>query len=368
MDPITPPFPLSKFIISATPDPIRIHKGDGDMWPVTWGADGNLYGAAGDNMDSPMNFWKITGDPNKAHSWSVAIWNIHNRPVDPAVYCHRPHVHPEFGVKPAGLLSMNGVIYLATELHNYGEDPGFRRQQNISSWIITTADFGQTWNLDATPQDFFTGRLSSPHFIQFGQDYSGGRDGYVYASFPSAEDGGEANSPSYWENGDFLLLGRVPKEKILERSAWEFCNGVDALNRPSWSKDDSQAKPVFSYFHMTGEDHITYNPGLKRYILGNYSFVDPQGNPRPYHQSWPESSQRSQLTLYEAPESWGPWSLFYRDDDWGRLGGYQPIFPAKWMSEDGKTMWMVSSGSYEDYNFTIQKFELETSYQSFSNT
>ena len=25
----------------------------------------------------------------------------------------------------------------------------------------------------------------------------------------------------------------------------------------------------------------------------------------------------------------------------------------------GRTMWMVSSGSYEDYNFTIQKLGLE---------
>jgi hypothetical protein len=214
--------------------------------------------------------------------------------------------------------------------------------------------------LEATPQDFFTGRLSSPHFIQFGQNYAGARDEYVYATFPSADDGGEANCPSYWENGDSILLGRVPQDQLLQRDAWEFCSGVDAGNQPSWNRDDSLARPIFFYYHMTGENHVTYNPGLQRYIMGNYSFIDPQGNPRPYHQAWPESSQRSQLTLFEAPEPWGPWSLFYRDDHWGRLGGYQPIFPAKWMSADGRTMWMVSSGSYEDYNFTIQKIVVET--------
>ncbi len=359
MDAITPSYQPSQLILSAAADPIRIHKGDGDMWPLTWAADGNLYGAAGDNMDSPLNFWKITGDPSKFHSWGVSLWNVNNLPVDPAVYCQRPHVHSQKGVKPAGLLSLDGVIYLAAELHNYGEDPSFRRQQNISSWIITTTDFGRTWNLDATPQDFFSGRLASPHFIQFGQEYAGARDEYVYATFPSAEEGGEANSPSYWCNGDFLLLGRVPKDQILRRAAWEFFTGKNAESLPTWSKDGEQAKPIFSYYHMTGEDHVTYNPGLQRYILGNYSFLDAEGNPRPYHQAWPESSQRSQLTLFEAPEPWGPWSLFYRDDNWGHLGGYQPIFPPKWMSSDGKTMWMVSSGSYEDYNFTIQKFVLE---------
>jgi len=44
------------------------------MWPITWGADDNLYAGAGDNdpssrikglagpMWSPMNFWRINGE------------------------------------------------------------------------------------------------------------------------------------------------------------------------------------------------------------------------------------------------------------------------------------------------------------------
>jgi hypothetical protein len=64
------------------------------------------------------------------------------------------------------------------------------------------------------------------------------------------------------------------------------------------------------------------------------------------------------MTLFEAPEPWGPWSLFYQDDDWGRKGGYQPCFPTKWMNEDGTSMWMVYSGSEEDYNFTVQHYKL----------
>jgi len=47
------------------------------------------------------------------------------------------------------------------------------------------------------------------------------------------------------------------------------------------------------------------------------------------------------------------------DDDWGTYGDYQPCFPTKWMSEDGKSVQMVSSGSEEDYNFTVQQLTLE---------
>jgi hypothetical protein len=258
-------------------------------------------------------------------------------------------------VKPASLLGMDGILYFAVELHNYGEDPAFNRQCNISSWIITTKDWGRTWNREATPLEFFTGRLASPHFLQFGKDYEGARDGFVYAYFPAGTDG-----KSYWCNGDMTLLGRVAREKLLVRAEWEFFTGPGPAGKPSWDRDEAKAKPVFEYHHMTGENHVSYNRGLQRYIMGNFSFWNRDtGEPRPYHQKWPESTWPSQLTLYEAPEPWGPWSLFHRDDNWGTYGGYQPSFPTKWMSGDGKTMYMVSSGSFDDYNFTVQKVDLE---------
>jgi len=62
------------------------------------------------------------------------------------------------------------------------------------------------------PTDFFTGRLASCHFLQFGRGYVGARDEFVYGYFPSADDG-----KSYWENGDYLLLGRVHRDRILDR-------------------------------------------------------------------------------------------------------------------------------------------------------
>jgi len=344
-----PPLPKSSFITGAVFDKFRLHKGDGDMWPLTWAADGNLYGGAGDNSGSPMNFWRISGAP----IWSLIVELVDHLPMDPAIYCQKPNVDRKMGIKPASLLSVDGVLYFAVENHNYGDNPQFNRQHNINAWIITSTDFGKTWNRKVTPEDFFTGRLASPHFLQFGQDYSGARDEYVYAYFPAADDG-----QSYWENGDYILLGRVPKDRILVREAWEFYTGTHKSGAPIWQKNDKLAEPIFRYYHMTGENHVSYNKGIARYLMGNYGFMDENGNPRPYHQHWPESVSPSQLTLYEAPEPWGPWSLFYQDDNWGTYGDYQPSFPTKWMSEDGKTLWMVSAGSFDDYNFTVQKLTL----------
>jgi len=353
----TPPYPKSTLIQGVCMDKFRCHNGAGDMWPITWADDDNLYGAAGDNSKSPMNFWKINGMPDDnmlGTGWPVYLELIENMPINPKKYCQKPYLHPKSGVKPASLLCVNGTIYLAAELHNYGENPSCNRQKNYSAWIITTYDYGKTWDTEATPVDFFIGRLASPHFIQFGKDYEGARDEYIYAYFPAGDDGG-----SYWENGDGLLLGRVDQFRVLDRSSWEFYVGVGADGCPQWNGDDSQADFVFRYPLMTGENHVSYNKELRRYLMGNYGFIDENGNPRPYHQGpWPQSAMRSQLTLFESPEPWGPWSMFHRDDNWGTYGDYQPNFPTKWMSNDGKTMLMVSSGSFDDYNFVTQKVTL----------
>ena len=353
---IDPGYPRSRFIASVLLAGEKKRWGTGDMWPITWADDDNLYGGAGDNSGSPMNFWRIAGPPG-----AVGMTEIKNFPVDPKKYC-RPPSHPTHGIKPSGLLFLDAVMYLAVEAMNYGDNPVFNRQRNIHGWIITSRDYGKTWDVEATPVDFFTGRLSSAHFLQFGKAYAGARDGFVYAYFPAGEDGN-----SYWENGDGLLLGRVPRERVLEREAWQFWKGHGASDVCEWGHDED-AQPVFQYARMTGSDHVVYNAGLKRYILGNYSFFDrrkPHGwqgdgkRPRPLHQCEPESHFPSQLTLFEAPQPWGPWSLFHRDDNWGCWGGYQPNFPAKWMSADGREMFMVYSALGDDYCLTVQRIVLE---------
>lgn len=357
-----PPFERSQLIEEVLPDRFRYHCAEGDMWPLTWGEDDVIYAGAGDNRGCPMNLWKVTtktsfwnptgrvepGVRTNSGSWMLDL--INPEPVDVAKYCTDPRAPY---IKPSGLLDIGGTLYFAVEAQNYGENPLFSRQRNYHGWIVTSTDGGKSFDGGATPSNFFTGRLSSCHFLQFGRGYRGARDGYVYAYFPcDLDDGG-----SYWENNDALLLGRVPKEQILNRGAWTFYCG-ETPDAPAWTADDTLAKPVFVYPKMTGSNHVCYNPGLGRYLMGNYSFVDEELHPRPIHQMAYPESHLSQLTLYEAPEPWGPWRIFYRDDDWGTYGDYQPNFPTRWFSEDGRILFMVSSGSWDDYNFVVQKFAL----------
>ena len=120
------------------------------------------------------------------------------------------------GIKPAGLLDVKGTLYLSVEVQNYGDNPFFGRQRNLHGWIVRSTDGGKSFDEYATPENFFEGRVSSCHFLQFGKGYRGARDEYVYAYFPcDLDDGG-----SYWENNDCLLLGRVPVSRILDRQCW----------------------------------------------------------------------------------------------------------------------------------------------------
>jgi hypothetical protein len=113
-----------------------------------------------------------------------------------------------------------------------------------------------------------------------------------------------------------------------------------------------------------------------------WSWIDPNGNPRGQltvsntfgPTNWgtgdtrKDGHDRTQLSLWEAAEPWGPWRFFHRDDDWqgpdGSSGGYTPVFPPAWVF--GHTMWMVFTqccpgtipGPPNHYNFTYQQLDL----------
>ena len=348
-----PNYPKSTLIKDAAFSYERTYYCPGDMWPCTWCADDSICTLCGDlYLDeygylSNCSSYKVLGTPET----EVTMELLSYAPVDFEYVKTLPDVHETFYVKPSGLISVNGTLYISVSSMNYGEKAHGYRQRYPNCWIAVSNDHGATWDNNVTPYNFFSGRLSGLTFIQYGKDNAGARDEYVYAVFPCSYSG-----HAYWECQDCLLLGRVPADSILNRKAWEF-----RTQDGSWDCDDTKAAPVFEYPGMTGQDFIQYNEGLGRYILGNYGFMTIKGEPRPYHTGeWTsgETKYPSQLTLFEAPNPWGPWSLFYLDDNWGTFGGYQPSFPTKFISKDGLTMYMASSGSYNDYHFTLQKLYL----------
>ena len=372
----------------------------GDEFPTTWADDGYQYSGAGDNQggpqypgtDSPLTLWRIAGREPVAAKFNLQGSHF---PVNSSAALAACPVHKDGApnVKSQSMLALGSSLYWAVACFNYHDEPAFdgvfSRQRygvNDTSWIVSSSDGGLTWNVSATDFHFFKGRLSSPRFINAGQGYRDAPDPqHVYAVFVGTE-----TNKAFFENNDAIWLGRVPTAQLLQRSAWEFYAGMSA-GKPAWTCDDTIAVSVFRHPLLTATQQVTYNVGLKRYMMAVWSWLDPDGNPRgqltssntegrPWEQPAADPSvrqrkdghDRSQLSLWEAPQPWGPWSFFHRDDDWqgpdGSSGGYTPVFPPAWISDSGTVMWMVftqccspffQAGPTNHYNFTYQRLELQ---------
>ena len=273
-----------------------------DLWPSTWGADGNIYtswgdggGFGGTDQDGrvSLGFARIDGSPQDFKG--VNIWGGKNA-TSPA----------KFEGKSAGIVSINSILYAWI-----GTDTGRKL-----GW---STDKGKTW--ERSSWEFSKETFVPFTILNFGQDYSGARDGYVYSY--GHEWGGSKNA----------YLIRVPKEKIKERGSYEFFAGMKSSSGPRWTTDINGRKPVFS--DSTGKDTnmtptVVYNPGLQRYLL-----TMTRGGPQ-------------KLGIFDASEPWGPWTTAAYYDNWGGFKGAEGLiysFPTKWMSGDGKTMWMIFSGA-----------------------
>jgi len=97
------------------------------------------------------------------------------------------------GPKASGMLMVDGVLYLwVRNAHN--------------AQLAWSADHGKTWEWRFR----FPSGFGSPAFLNFGKNYRGARDKYVYTY---SQDGASA-----YESDDSLLLARVAKDRLRDRS------------------------------------------------------------------------------------------------------------------------------------------------------
>jgi len=58
------------------------------------------------------------------------------------------------------------------------------------------------------------------------------------------------------------------------------------------------------------------------------------------------------FAIYDAPEPWGPWTVAFRADQWDIGPGESMHLPTKWMSADGREIWLAFSG---DDSFSLRR-------------
>ena len=316
------PYPPSRVISGVTWDYsglTRLAPGS-DLWPVTWAGDDNLYTSWGDGggfggTDSDgrvsLGVGRIGGSPPSITG--VNIYGGKNALVPSTIVG-----------KATGLLSVGGTLYMPVV--------------DNSTWLKLkmgkSTDGARTWTFNSgTGWDFAEpdGAFSDATLLNFGKDYSGARDGYVYAY--SADNRASDVDGLTLTN---ISMFRVPIAHIMDRSFYEYCAGVDANGQATWTPDITRRRPVFVDPNGVGwGSRVMYHPILRRYLLT----------------AW--HNQSGGWGIFDAPEPWGPWTTVAYYEGWiDSTFKFGFAFNQKWMSADGLTCYMIFSGTgaYDSFN------------------
>ncbi len=325
--------------------------GDGDLWPNCWGADDSIYTAHGDGMGFGNEFADIgadviSGPPDALEGETTAlgdevgqVWSGGN-----------------FTRKPTGIACVDGSLYLAVQdlRTDFNEAP--------AASISRSDDGGRTWSWDTSAPMFDDGLFTTIMFLDYGKDYANAPDDYVYAY------GLDGNWRDSFDDSvpdpEDLYLARVPKGSVQDRAAWEFSTGAG-----TWSADIADRVPVLHddrrLYPGTSEGGTVGAHDLSVISQGGVVYDKPLD--RYLYTSWTELS----FEFYEAPEPWGPWSLFLSRDfgpyPWTNdaHGGYGATLPSKFISADGTTLWLQSNvcpcapAGMSVYDFALRKVQLD---------
>jgi len=312
---------------------------DSDNWTITWADDGHQYTSFGDGVGFS------TSNSTRA---SLGVARIEGGKDNYAAYdvFKTGEDSGGWGGKSLGIISIDGVLWMFR--NGNGSESGALRQTILyrstnhgSSWSST----GVRWD----DNDFSGGKgFFAPTFLQFGRDYDGARDNFVYIYAPEVTKSVSSDDWNVQKPGIISLL-RVNKESLSSQSAYQYFAGLDGNGNPTWSNDRNQRAPVFEDdVNGVMRISVSYNAGLARYILVTQQVSRFEN--RDYH-----------IGIYEAPEPWGPWRtvLFKNPGDVGPglNNGHKTVywnFSNKWLSSDGRNFVMVYTGNGADEWGTVE--------------
>jgi hypothetical protein len=354
--------------------------GNGDNWHMTWTADDRMVAGLCDGDAQP---W-----PNVPHRpFNSRMISIQG--VPPHLEFGNVPGYPELLTGPGprnvsryygfGILAVDGAIYQFMSTPDRPFDTQKPHPRFLGAKLIYSPDNGATWhNQDGTtpvrwevwedrnkknmaffeePGDAF----SLLTVLQMGQNYGLNEDGYVYVYAPNGNTDGTMNQ---------LVMLRVPKDRILERDAYEFFVARRPDGTADWSHDIAARGVVHTFpagWVNTKIHPYAWHPSVVYYEpLGVYLMAD-WGMGCDADGMW--FGKPSYLGFWTAPQPWGPWTQIHEEKEWMPGGdrnarAYQPQIAPKWIAPDGRSFWLVWTdfqvvdGKRPYYSFNTQKVEL----------
>ena len=350
--------------------------GSGDNWHMTWADDDRMFVSLCDG-----NGWR--GMPQA--DYNSRAYAVHGTPPD-VTFEYLPGYPELVNGEEAwqrsryynfGILVLGDCIYqyLTTPNHSFGEPEA----RFVGAKLIYSPDKGVTWhNQDgSTPVRWESwehrSRANMAFFeepgeafslltiLQMGRNYGRNTDGYVYVYAPNGNVEGAMNQ---------LVMARVPKDRILDRSAYEFyVRGRGAAADWSPRIEDRGVVCAFRAGWVNRRVHpyawhpsVVYYAPTDEYLMANWGMgCDVQG------EEW--FKKPSYLGFWTAPQPWGPWRQIHEDTAWTPDGdanarAYQPQIAPKWIAADGRSFWLVWTDfqlvgdQRPHYAFNLQKVEV----------
>jgi len=351
----------------------KAYRGGGDTWYPCWAQDGNLYSPW---TDGGLDGY-VSGSSKGALAKTGHAVIVGDGPLNLKIRNTSPpkvgSALPYKGRYPGGSLVYNGVWYYGT--YCLGDVSNYKHRGVSWSWAYMgpmpgfqiSTDYGKTWKdsplspekpLFPEPAKYLgTVKMGAPHFVDFGKNMEHSPDGKAYLLGMGAMEndpkprpclkrneagivvpGGHCDSDFKhcnlsWITADQIYLSRVKPspETMNDIKAYEFFAGRDGDGEPLWTSDFSKIKPLIEWNNHMGCVTATWVPGLKKYLM---CITD----------GWPTTDKMDSYIL-EADKITGPWRMATYMKDFGEQGFFLN-FPSKFISEDGKTLWLCYSANY----------------------
>ena len=364
----------------------------GDTWYPSWAADDKLYSPWTDGTTNGVNSWSSgfsnngtinnEGNPvRKATTGQAVIYGADPLELTVDVLgLSQADPYPYGGRYPCGSLIHNGVWYYGTYclspygITHYGDQMVNWPHLGPFVGFRHSTDYGKTWTETPHTPDKplfnehglggYPVKIGSPHFVDFGKNMEHSPDGKAYLVAHGADI--NDNDPRFWNTswitGDQIYLIRVVPgiENMNDASKYEFYAGKDKKGNDIWTNDFRKIKPVLEWNNNMGCVTATFFPALKKYLM----CVTDGGN----------TCAQMNTYILESSSLTGEWKLVAYMKNFGEQA-YFVNFPSKFISNDGKTAWLLYSGNYATdwngmkiginppgthYGFVMQKVEILT--------
>jgi hypothetical protein len=372
--------------------PITVPNNFGDTWVTAWADDGNLYTPSDDTLCfdipeffnkeqvklfqsdftkfakqltadqkeqwqyGPIGFNRIEGnDPLNLRGFTVnrmqdyMVQNGYRAMLDRPL---KDTPNSEWSWKSSGCVFVDGTFYWCISRQLFspskkGSDVG--RWSRVDCSVIKSADYGRTWTRSVDENlhsPMFPGStFATPYFIDYGgaQVAIDGADRFIYA----------ISNNGFWDNGDTLILSRVPRARIglLNALDWEFYAGGDRSAQASWSQNVAAARPILQKPRQLSATGAIYLTERKRYMMIDWYY--------PVSANVKSATAKTVWQFYEAPRPWGPWTQI-GSHTWSPQGYYGPVICPKFQTAD--RLYVITAGDWlnwwDNYRLTVVPIDL----------